>query len=93
MTGMQVLADLVSDLTKGLHQAVAGLSREELTWQPDAEGNSIGVTVWHISRGLDVLKVRLLEQQPAEAEQWHTQKWAEQTGYDPRGIGACVSRS
>jgi DinB superfamily len=88
MTGVEVLADLVAALVEGIHQAVTGLSREELTWRPDAEGNSIGVTVWHCSRGLDVLNVRFLEQQPAEAEQWHTQGWAEKTGYDPRGIGS-----
>lgn len=87
MTNLEVLADLVDDLTKGIHKQVSGLSQNELTWQPDSEGNSIGVTAWHCSRGLDVLKVRFLEQQPAESEQWYTQGWARQTGYDPRGIG------
>jgi DinB superfamily/SnoaL-like domain len=87
MNDREVLADLIVDLTAGIHQAVTGLSVPELTWRPDAEGNSIGVTVWHISRGLDVLKVRFLEQQQALAEQWHTQGWAQKTGYDPRGIG------
>lgn len=88
MTDVELLADLVASLAEGIHQAVTGLSRDELMWRPDAEGNSIGVTVWHISRGLDVLKVRFLEHRPAEAEQWHTRGWAEKTGYDPRGIGA-----
>jgi len=88
MTGLEVLADLVAALVEGIHQAMTGLSPEELTWRPDAQANSIGVTVWHCSRGLDVLNVRFLEQQPAEAEQWHTQGWAKKTGYDPRGIGS-----
>ncbi len=87
MTDREVLADLVVDLTAGIHQAITGLSTQQLTRRPYAEGNSIGVTVWHISRGLDVLKVRFLEQQQALAEQWHTQGWAQKTGYDPRGIG------
>jgi ketosteroid isomerase-like protein len=87
MTDLEVLADLVDDLTKGIHKQVSGLSQQELTWRPDPAGNSIGVTVWHISRGLDVLKVRFLEQRQALAEQWHTQGWARQTAYDPRGIG------
>jgi DinB family protein len=87
MTDVELLADLVASLIEGIHQAITGLSPEELTWRPDAEGNSIGVTVWHIGRGLDVLKVRFLEQQQALAEQWHTKEWAEKTGYDPRGIG------
>jgi len=87
MTGVEMLADLVASLTEGIHKAVTGLSVPELTWRPDAEGNSIGVTVWHCSRGLDVLKVQFLEQHPAEAEQWYTQGWARKTAYDPRGIG------
>src|SRR6266571_1174310 len=88
MTDIEVLADLVASLALGIHQAVTGLSVAELTWRPDAEGNSIGVTVWHCSRGLDVLKVQFLEHKPSSAEQWHTQGWAQKTGYDPRGIGA-----
>jgi DinB family protein len=87
MTDGEVLADFIADLNAGIHQAVTGLSAQELAWQPDAEGNSIGVTVWHISRGFDVLKVRLLEQRQALAEQWHTQGWAQKAGYDPRAIG------
>lgn len=87
MTDLELLAELVDDLTKGIHKAVSGLSHEELIWRPDAEGNSIGVTVWHISRGLDVLKVRFLEQQHVLAEQWYTQGWAKRIAYDPRGIG------
>src|SRR5260221_9454548 len=87
MTDLEVVADLARDLTTGIHKQVSGLSQKELRWQPDPEGNSIGVTVWHMSRGLDVLKVRFLERRQAEAEQWYTQGWARQTAYDPRGIG------
>jgi ketosteroid isomerase-like protein len=87
MTSVEILADLVASLTGGIHKALTGLPIQELTWRPDAEGNNIGVTVWHCSRGLDVLKVRFLEQQQALAEQWFTQGWARKTGYDPRGIG------
>ena len=87
MTSVEMLADLVATLANGIHKEVTGLSVPELTWQPDAEGNSIGVTVWHMSRGLDVLKVQFLEQQQALAEQWFTQGWARKTAYDPRGIG------
>lgn len=88
MTDVEILADLVSYFTRGIRRAVTGLSASEMAWQPDREGNSIGVTVWHCSRVLDVLKVQFLEQQPALAEQWYTQGWAQKTGYDPRGIGA-----
>jgi hypothetical protein len=82
-----MLADLFTYAVQGTRRVVAGLSREELTWRPDTEGNNIGETVWHCSRWLDVLTVQLLEHQPASVEQWQTRGWAEKTGYDPRGIG------
>ena len=58
-----------------------------MTWQPDTEGNSITITVWHFSRWLDLLTVRALENRPPEEEQWQTRGCAQKTGYDPRGIG------
>ena len=72
MRDVEMLADLVTYMAQSIRRVVDGLSREELTWQPDAQGNSIGVTVWHCSRWLDVLTEQLLENQPANAEQWHT---------------------
>ena len=60
---------------------------EKLRWQPDAEANDIGITLWHCSRWLDVLTVRVLEDRPAEDELWHLRGWRERTGYDPRSIG------
>ena len=87
MRDVEMLADLFTYAAQATRRVVAGLSREELTWRPDAEGNNIGETVWHCSRWLDVLTVQLLEHQPASAEQWQTRGWAQKTGYDPRGIG------
>jgi len=88
MRDLEIWADILTYGAEGIQRIVAGLSREELEWRPDAEGNSIDVTVWHCSRWLDVLAVQLLENRPAEEEQWHTRGWAGKTGYDPRGIGA-----
>jgi hypothetical protein len=87
MKDVELLADLVAYLASSVRKAVAGLSRAELTWHPDAEGNSIGITVWHVSRWLDVLTMRVYEGRPASEEQWFTRGWAQKTGYDPRGIG------
>jgi len=87
MKDVELLADLVAFLAISVRKEVAELSREELTWQPDAERNSIGITVWHFSRWLDVLTVQILEGRPAEREQWFTRGWAHKTSYDPRGIG------
>src|SRR5260221_11844804 len=87
MKDVALLADLVAYVASSVRKAVAGLSREELTWQPDAEGNSIGIIVWHFSRWLDVLTVRVYGGPPALEEQWFKRGWAQKTGYDPRGMG------
>jgi hypothetical protein len=87
MKNVELIADLVAYLARSVRQEVAGMSEEELTWQPDAEGNSIAITVWHFSRWLDLLTVRAFENRPPEEEQWQTRGWAKKTGYDPRGIG------
>lgn len=87
MTDLELLAELISDLARDLRPEIQPLSAEELAWQPGPQANSIGVTVWHIARGLDLLAVRVLQALPAEAELWHTLGWREKTGYDPRGLG------
>jgi hypothetical protein len=87
MKGAEVLADLVIYLARSVRKEIEELSHEELTWQPDAEGNNIAITVWHFSRWLDLLTVHTFENRPLEEQQWYTRGWAKKTGYDPRGIG------
>lgn len=86
MQDIELYADLITALSRWAHHEVEPLSEQELSWQPDAEGNSIGVTVWHFSRWLDVT-ARLLQGQPRTDELWLTRGWAERTGYNPQGIG------
>jgi hypothetical protein len=86
MQDVELYADLLAALSRWAHLEVGGLSAEELAWQPDAEGNNIAVTVWHFSRWLDVTARLLQGKLPAE-ELWLTRGWAEQTGYNPQGIG------
>lgn len=87
MTETEMLADLVRQLARGVRAEIEGMSRAALDWQPDPEANGIGVTVWHFSRWLDFVKVRALEDRPAEDELWFARGWAAETGYDPRGLG------
>jgi hypothetical protein len=87
MNDLELLAELIEDLARDLRPVIAPLTAEQLAWQPSPQSNSIGVTLWHIGRGLDLLAVRVLQNEPAEAELWHTLGWRERTGYDPRGIG------
>jgi DinB superfamily len=82
----QVLVAWLGDLVAMVHQHIADLTAEELAFQPDPHANSIGVTVWHFSRWLDVVG-RAFAGEPASAELWHTGGWAARTGYDPTGIG------
>jgi hypothetical protein len=86
MQGNELYADLIASLVEGTHGEVEKLTRQELDWQPDAEGNSIGVTVWHVARWLDVI-ARVFQEKPPEDEFWLTQGWAERTGYHSQGIG------
>ena len=64
------------------------MSQDALEWRPDAEANSIALTVWHIARALDWLGVTVLGGQPPEDQIWYAMGWAERTGYDPRGHGS-----
>jgi hypothetical protein len=87
VTDVELIVDWVQAMAADMRGEIEGMSPEELAWQPDPEANSIGVTVWHVCRWLDLLTVQILEGRPAEEEQWHTRGSREQTGYDPRGIG------
>jgi hypothetical protein len=84
---MDLLAELIDDLRRDLRPVIEPLTAEELAWQPGEQANSIGVTLWHIGRGLDLLAVRVLQSKPPEAELWHSLGWRERTGYDPHGHG------
>lgn len=86
MQDVELYAHLLGALSAWAHLEVAELEMAELTWQPDAEGNSIAVTVWHFSRWLDVTARLILEKGPEE-ELWLTHGWAERTGYHPQGKG------
>lgn len=87
MTDLELLAELIDDLYRDLRPEIESLSQDEFHWRPDLQANSIGVTVWHVARGLDFLATRVLSGRPAKKELWHTQGWREKTGYDPRGTG------
>jgi len=87
LSGSEVMVTILEDNRRRLKRAVGGLDDDALYWQPDPQSNSIGVTLWHMGRLLDVFLTQLVKGEPAENEQWFSQGWAERTGYDPRGIG------
>ena len=87
MTEIDLLIELVNDIARDMEPEIQPLSAAELAWQPGPRANSIGVTVWHIARGLDFLATRVFLQKSADEECWHSHGWRDKTGYDPRGIG------
>ena len=87
MQDIELLAEWVEEVAHDIRREIEDLPIEALTWQSGPQANSIGVTVWHVSRWLDLIAVRALQNHPAKEEQWHTKGWAAKTGYNPQGIG------
>ena len=87
MNEIDLLSELLTDIVRDLKPEILPLTPAELAWQPGPRANSIGVTIWHIARGMDFLATRLFLQKSADEELWHANGWREKTGYDPRGIG------
>jgi hypothetical protein len=87
MNDKEILLDILAHFSGWVQWVMDGMTLDTLRWQPDKEANNIAVTMWHISRSFDLLKVRLMENRPVEEELWFTKGWASKTGYDPRGKG------
>jgi hypothetical protein len=87
MNANDVLIDLVEDNRRRLHRVFDALSDDCMTWRPEADANSIIVTVWHMARIFDVFLTLQAKGNSPEEECWFRHAWAEQTGYDPRGVG------
>jgi hypothetical protein len=82
-----VFLDMVENFSFSFHRTIQDLPMEAMQWQPDPEANSIALTAWHVSRALDVLKVKILENRPDLEQLWYGRGWASRTAYDPAGLG------
>jgi hypothetical protein len=87
MNHKDVLIDMLQHFAYVLHRTITNLPMDALQWQPDSEANNIAVTVWHVCRALDVLKVKIIENKPDQSQLWHHMGWASKTNYDPSGLG------
>lgn len=86
-TTAEVLSVWLRDLARYVRTRCHGLDESALAFRPDAGGNSVGVTLWHFSRWLDVIGQRAWVDGPVGGELWHARGWASRTGYDPTGLG------
>ena len=87
MNANGVVIDILEDNRRRLQRGLDTMSDECLFWNPEAGANNIIVTIWHMARILDVFFTLQAEGRKSEEECWFQHGWAQQTGYDPRGIG------
>ena len=76
MTSADLLTDAFSRIRESVHQAVDGLTPQQLAFRLDPEANSIAWLVWHLTRIQDdhVADVAAREQV------WAARGWAERFG-------------
>lgn len=86
-TSPEFLRDLVTRLRRSTLSRLKRTPADALYWQPDAEANSIGVTIWHYTRWFDLFGMVTLVDGDVADQHWFRDGWSERTGYDPRGIG------
>lgn len=87
MTENEFMLNWLDALAGRIQRGLKDIPPDAFHWQPDTEGNSIALTLWHISRAWDILSIRILGERPADQELWHRNGWESKTGYDPRGKG------
>ncbi|MBE3141028.1 MAG: DinB family protein [Thermoplasmata archaeon] len=87
MNANDILIDLLEDNRRRLYRVFDAISDECVIWKPEAEANNIAVTVWHMARIFDVFLTQQTIGDSSGEECWFCYGWAEQTDYDPRGIG------
>jgi hypothetical protein len=87
MNANNVLIDLLEDNRRRLYRGFRNMSDDCLLWKPEPGANSIAITTWHMARMFDVFLTQQAKGTSPGEECWFRCGWAEQTGYDPRGLG------
>jgi len=86
-TAGDALVEWLRDLEQEMLARLELMSEAELGFRPHPHSNSADVTVWHLGRWFDVLASRRISGALTQPERWYRDGWAEQTSYDPKGIG------
>ena len=87
LSGTDVMIDYLDDTLRRLTRDLDSVDEVCLHWKIDAEANSIALILWHMGRLMDVFFHQLALGKPPEETCWFQCSWAEETGYDPRGLG------
>ncbi|MFQ5615068.1 MAG: DinB family protein [Anaerolineales bacterium] len=83
----EVMIDYLKDNQRRLKRVMDEINDSCLHWKSAPDANSIAVTLWHMGRLLDVFLTQQANGEPSEHESWFRCGWAQQTRYDPRGLG------
>ncbi|WP_027342122.1 DinB family protein [Hamadaea tsunoensis] len=86
-TTVDLLSTWLADLATAVRRRFTDLPDDAVAYRPDPGGNSVGLTLWHFTRWLDLLTQRAWRGLPVAGELWHSDGWAARTGYDPSGHG------
>ena len=80
MNANGVLIDILEDNRRRHLRLFDSMSAECVTWKPEADANTITVTLWHMARFFDVFLTLQAKGCGSEEECWFRHGWAEQTG-------------
>ena len=85
MTSAELFEDAFERIRDAVHPAVNGLSRDQLTFRPDPESNSIAWLVWHLTRIQDDHVAGL----DGKEQVWVSDGWFErfELPFDPSDTG------
>lgn len=87
LTAVEVMIDYLDDNIRRLKRYLSDIDDDCLHWQVDYAANSIAVILWHMGRLLDVFTIQQALGESSDRQCWFRFGWAEEAGYDPRGLG------
>jgi hypothetical protein len=76
MTAADLLADAFGRIREAVHEAVDGLTPEQLAFRPDGQTNSIAWLVWHLTRIQDDHIAHVAQ----KGQVWTVDGWADRFG-------------
>jgi uncharacterized damage-inducible protein DinB len=85
MTSSELLVDAFGRVREAVHDAVGGLTPEQLAFRVDEEANSIAWLVWHLTRIQDDHIADVAQQEQV----WTAEGWMQRFGlpFDPGATG------